>query len=372
MTESTVSADVLVQAASRIPIRNAWYLLLYAWDMASYRGQWRAEAETSPTLLGLLARILASATHQLLRRQLGRAFAIRSRTIRSIRGRIDLSASLKQLTFQRGAAHCTFSELSVDTPKNRILKATLQRLASDPRVCHEKSQVEGSLRHELRGLVRLLEAIPLAPVGPTDFSRLQLGRNDRDYSLPLTICALIHRLEMPTEDVGDQTLFALLRDEIKFHQLFERFARNFCRVHFPDCHVGPETLKWPDELGCELVPAMRTDVTLTTKSLPSQRLVIDTKYYIAALSASFYGTDKLRSDNLYQLYAYLRTQEEESTSHRTASGMLIYPTTKYELCEAMLVQGHRIHLVTVDLSKEWGKIEARLLSLVASGLVSST
>jgi 5-methylcytosine-specific restriction enzyme subunit McrC len=177
---------------------------------------------------------------------------------------------------------------------------------------------------------------------------------------------------MPTEDVGDQTLYALLCDEIKFHQLFERFTRNFCRIHFPECHVHPETLKWPDELECELVPGMRTDVTVTVKNQPCNRLVIDTKYYIAALSASFYGTDKFRSDNLYQLYAYLRTQEDESISHRTASGMLLYPTTSYELCEAMFVQGHRIHLVTVDLSKEWGKIEARLLSLVASGLVSST
>ena len=372
MTTSTVSGDALAEAVSRIPIRNAWYLLLYAWDMASYRGRWTAEAEASPTLLGLLTRNLASATRNLLRRQLGRAFAIRGQTIRGLRGRIDLTASLKRLTFQRGAAHCTFSELSVDTPKNRILKATLQRLASDPRLWHENSQMEASLRHELRGLVRLLEAVPLVPISSTDFSRLQLGRNDRDYALPLTICALVHRLEMPTENVGDQTLFALFRDEIKFHQLFERFARNFCRVHFPECHVRPETLKWPDELGCELVPAMRTDVTLTTKSLPSHRLVIDTKYYIAALSASFYGNDKFRSDNLYQLYAYLRTQEQQSPSHDVASGMLLYPTTSYELGEAMLVQGHRIQLATVDLSQQWEKIEARLLSLVASGLVSAT
>ena len=100
MTTSTVSGDALAEAVSRIPIRNAWYLLLYAWDMASYRGRWTAEAEASPTLLGLLARILASATRNLLRRQLGRAFAIRGQTIRGLRGRLDLTASLKRLTFQ--------------------------------------------------------------------------------------------------------------------------------------------------------------------------------------------------------------------------------------------------------------------------------
>lgn len=370
MTESSVAGDVLAEAAARIPIRNAWYLLLYAWDMASYRGHWPAEVEASPSLLGLLARILASATRILLRRQLGRTFAIRSETIRGLRGRINLTTSLKRLTFQRGSAHCTFSELNVDTPKNRILRATVQRLASDPRLCHEKPQEEAKMRHELRMLGRALEEVPLVTIGSTDFSRLQLGRNDRDYVLPLTICALIHRLEMPTETVGDHAIFGLLRDERKLHQLFERFIRNFCRVHFPGCNVFRETLKWPDELGCELVPVMHTDTTITTKSPPYQRLIIDTKYSVTALGTS-YATEKFKSPDLYQVYAYLRTQEQCSPSHLSAVGMLLYPTTSYELNEAMSVQGHRIRVATVNLSEAWENIETSLLCLITSELSGS-
>lgn len=366
MTENGAVGDVLTEASARIPIRNAWYLLLYAWDMARFRGRWPAEPEASPSLLGLLAHILASATRVLLRRQLGRSFVIRSRTIRGIRGRIDLATSLKRLTFQCGSAHCTFSELSVDTPKNCIIRATLERLASDSRLCHPNPQIEAGMRHELRTLVRALQEVPLVPINSTDFSRLQLGRNDRDYALPLAICALVHRLEMPTETAGDHAIFALLRDDMKFHQLFERFVRNFCRLHFPDYDVRPETLNWPDELGCDLVPAMRTDVTITAKSAPYQRLVIDTKYYATALGTSLYGTEKFRSENLYQVYAYLRTQEHLSPSHRRAAGMLLYPTTSYDLDEAMIVQGHRIRLATVDLGEPWERIEACLIGLIAS------
>jgi hypothetical protein len=47
---------------------------------------------------------------------------------------------------------------------------------------------------------------------------------------------------MPTEKGGDHAMVALLRDEIKFDQLFERFIRNFCRIHFPDRDVRPESL----------------------------------------------------------------------------------------------------------------------------------
>ena len=46
--------------------------------------------------------------------------------------------------------------------------------------------------------------------------------------------------------------------------------------------------------------------------------------------------------------------------------MLLYPTTSQDLNEAMSVQGHRICVATVNLSKEWETIEARLLALVRS------
>src|SRR5437762_2468921 len=112
------------ETAQAIPIRNVWYLLLYAWDMARWKEQSPFESEPSPRLLGLLARVLAEATPTLLRRQLGRAHAPHSKTIRGIRGRIDFATSLKRATFRNGSIHCDFSERSIDTLKNRILHAT--------------------------------------------------------------------------------------------------------------------------------------------------------------------------------------------------------------------------------------------------------
>ncbi len=360
------ATHLVTKAAGEIPVRNAWYILLYAWDMARWRGRWPVAAEGSPRLLGLLARILSTATRDLLKRQLGRAHTVHHETLRGIRGRVNFAGSLKRLSFEHAEAHCVFPELSIDTPKNRILRATIHRLASDPWLKHVKPEEEAGLRHELRTLVRAMEGVPLVPISSADFSRLQLGRNDRDYAVPIAICALIRRLEMPTEDVGDHALTALLRDEITFHLLFERFVRNFYRLTLQNFEVGRENLDWHDELGCSLVPSMQTDITIVERRPPCRRLIIDTKYSTTTLAATPHGGLRFKSENLYQLYAYLRTQEHRSDAHRSAEGMLLYPTTSQELNEAMIVQGHRVSVATVDLGNKWEAIEERLLALVSS------
>lgn len=62
--------------------------------------------------------------------------------------------------------------------------------------------------------------------------------------------------------------------------------------------------------------------------------MVDTKYYKTTLANGPYGTAKFKSENLYQIYAYLRTQEHRSEAHGSAEGMLLYPTTTHDLDEA--------------------------------------
>jgi len=98
-----------------IPIRNVWYLLLYAWDLARWQDRWSGQSESAPNLLGLFARVLASCTSDLLRRQLGRIIRNRQGEIRGVRGKVDFAASLKRLSFENGRAVCRFPEPTVDT-----------------------------------------------------------------------------------------------------------------------------------------------------------------------------------------------------------------------------------------------------------------
>jgi 5-methylcytosine-specific restriction enzyme subunit McrC len=210
-----------------------------------------------------------------------------------------------------------------------------------------------------------MQGVKLTQIGMSDFNRLQLTRNDQDYFLPITICSMIQRLEMPTESTGDHALVALMRDEITFHNLFERFVCNFYR-----CKLEPEykvhyqqQLAWPDDLKNQYAPAMRTDITLEKRDTKA-RTIIDTKYSIATLVANQRGTEKIKSGDLYQLYAYLRTQEDKGLEYRNASGMLIYPTTGHDIHERMQVQGHLMRIETLNLADPWEDIEKKLCGFV--------
>lgn len=365
MSLARSAVDRCLQAAAEIPVRNVWYLLLYAWDKAKWKDRTFSGSEHAPKLHGLLARILVNTTRELFQRQLGRSYTRRRDEIRGVRGRIDFSATLKSMSLRKGALQCWFSELHVDTLKNRILLATLNRLAISPNLtlAYQPEQ-EKSLRHDLRSLVRMLEDVSLVPINSSDFARLQIGRNDDAYALPLAICELVYKLEIPVETAGDHATASILRNEIKFHNLFERFVRNFYRLHLTTFSVGRETLSWHDELACKYVPLMHTDITLSERCTPHRRVIIDTKYSTTTLVEKNEGTEKFKSENLYQLYAYLRTQEHLSPAHLRAEGMLLYPTTRRDLEESMKVQGHKIRVATLDLAQPWEQIEARLLKLV--------
>ena len=76
----------------------------------------------------------------------------------------------------------------------------------------------------------------------------------------------------------------------------------------------------------------------------------------------------MRSGYIYQIYAYLRSQERHTDPvSLTTSGMLLHPCIGEEFDEAVTIQGHRIRFATVDLAADGLYIRNRLLSLALDG-----
>jgi 5-methylcytosine-specific restriction enzyme subunit McrC len=335
-------------------------MLLYAWGEADAVNRWRGEVEAAPSLDALLASILARLIEQRLRIGLGRGYTLQERTIRGVRGRIDFTGSLKRLDFQRSAAHCRFYDFTLDIPRNQIVRAVLTRLAAIGRFGPNTNLAE-ALRQRLRRIVRDLGDVSVIEPRLETIARETLGRNDGDYRLMLAICELVLRREMPTEAAGYSTSIGIDRDTLTLHRVFERFVASLLRLRLDGWEVSVQKqLSWHAIQVSSHLPVMKVDVLLRNKRT-GRLVVVDTKFTPNSLIVGQYGKEIFDRNHLYQMYAYLRSQEHCSNFHREAEGVLLYPMVAASLSERVILQGHSIRLETVDLTQPWPAIEARIV-----------
>jgi len=128
-----------------IPIRNLYYLFLYAWARFPGGAVGETGIDKSPDLPNLFAKLLSAGTRRLFRRGLDRGYKAFTDELAGPRGRLRLDRMVKETTQRRGTAVCDFDELTHDVLHNQVLKATLTSLAG----C---SDVEKEIRHDLRSL----------------------------------------------------------------------------------------------------------------------------------------------------------------------------------------------------------------------------
>jgi 5-methylcytosine-specific restriction enzyme subunit McrC len=341
--------------ASSIPIENLYYLLSYAWDHYREGEEIDVSSDACPDLPNLLGRVLANGIHRLSRTGFERQYLPRRETTSRLRGRILVAESYRRLTHRRAQMECEFDELDGDTPANRILRSTSDRLLRLP-------ELTPDVRHEVRLARSLLPEATPVKVTDASFHRIQLHRNTRSYRLLLSICRLIHRGLLPEERQGSRRFRDILRDEVTMHRLFEGFVLNFARWHCPGAHVRAMPIDWHgewDEAAGEVLPRMFTDVTV---EWPKRKVILDCKFYQEALVRRD-DRHRLHSAHLYQLNAYLQNKAREP-GWEDVEGILLYPAVKHEFDVRMRLLGHRIRIVSVDLDQHWSDIEADLVSVL--------
>ena len=357
------SIDTIYWTEYGIPIRNLWYMLLYAWNELPIGGSGDLEnIEDAPTLDALLASILMKLMNQRLRIGMGRNYVDEKHLLRGVRGRVNFSDSLKQHTFERGQAYCEFQEYSVNAPKNQIVRSTLMRLIQTGQFGPVKAD---ELRHSLRRLVRDLDGIDLIELKLDFIRRQQLGRNDKDYRLMLAICELILQRQMPSDSSGHHNLPVLDRDALVLHSIYERFVANFYRIHLHGWTITPQKhFHWHENDSSKYLPTMKPDLVLEEKST-GRIVILDTKFTAKSIIENQWGGERFDSHHLYQLYAYLKTQEHLSEQHRQASGILLYPATnQLEISEEIELQDQTLRVESIDLTASWQEIEHALLRLI--------
>jgi 5-methylcytosine-specific restriction enzyme subunit McrC len=356
-------AEADIAAEGKIPIRNLWHMLLYVWDARRLKDRWRTQVEDAPSLDALLSSVLAGLLQQRLRIGLDRRYREEESLLAGIRGRIRFRESLKRLTFPHGRAVCRYEAFRANVPMNQIIKSTLARTIQVGSFGPDRARAE-ELRANLRRLVRTLEGIDVIELKADGIRRQRLGRHDADYAAMLSICQLLLDRQQPTERQGTGMLPGLDRDAMTLAKIYERFVAKFYLFHLHDSwDIRPQSkIEWPADTPSPHLPVMFPDLSMQHKE-SGRLLVLDTKFTPHLLVPGQWKNLTFDRSHLFQMYAYLRSQENQPPHHETATGLLLYPTVFHHVEETISIQGHDIGWMTINLNQPWETIEADLLQI---------
>lgn len=342
----------------KIPIRNLYYLLLYAWDVLDIAETVQVSDVPSEHTLDLLAFVLSHATERLMKRGLDREFLETKVQSTAVRGSIDFAESVASGAVMRRQLTCTTDELSSHVLQNKIIKSTINRLVAS-------ENLHSEIRGDLRRLHSRLEGMSEARLSPGIFARVKLHRNNRDYQVLMSVCRLVYENCGIDSATGNVAFFDFTQDEKKMRVLFEAFVRNFLRRKLQgDALVGARQCEWHDKRGSpdvlEFLPTLNMDVIIDR----GHRIqVIDTKF-TDKIFTEWRGKQRFRTSHLYQLFSYV----ENLSGHRpksSISGMLLYPQVGSETSMRFSMKGRQYHVASLNLNDHWQAIENRLLALSA-------
>lgn len=158
---------------------------------------------------------------------------------------------------------CRFEELSIDSPRNRYVRAALDtvgKLVRKPKLAHRCR----SLAHGLR-----LQGVVGEPPTRQQISSERFGRHDQADRPVLAAARLAMDLALPTEEAGLNALLDPQRCVHWLRRLYEKAIGGLYRFHLDDADWVVNTgkpLSWPIEEAtagiAQVFPFMRTDIVL--------------------------------------------------------------------------------------------------------------
>ena len=348
-----------------IPIRNLWWLLWYASELA-------VEPDYAPhgieSAIDRLPQVLIELFLPELERKLHRPLAVehlpQQAVVAQVRGRIQVLPTLVQQRLLRGQVVCQFSALDYDTAFHRLLLAAVQQAGA---WASDRTQ-----QGQCRQLTQQLQRFGVTTLTPRQalahLPRLSGIRERIDRRL-LLIAELLLRLGLPHPNDSCSEISQPIQDATSLRRLFEKAIAGFYRAVLDPQQWKVKTGQhwhWPVEAQssgmASILPRMKTDIVLE-HTFPPHRIVIDTKL-TALLKPGWYRERTLHSPYLYQLYAYLRTQEGRGDLlAETATGVLLHPVVAENVDEWLVLHGHCLRFKTVDLGQSLTEMRAQLLSI---------
>lgn len=325
-------------------------MLSYAFQVLSEQGYKSIETEQFDNVAELCAAILSKGVSLQLKRGLGREYIEDTESLSSVRGRIEISESIKTRSLLKRQLICSYDDFSENSYMNRIIKTTMELLL--------RADIANARKKELRKLLVYFGNVDLLDVHTINW-KIQYNRNNQTYRMLISICYLVIKGLLQTNTDGTTKLMDFL-DEQRMCRLYEKFILEYYRKEFPKITVNASQIPWAlDDGMSDMLPVMQTDIML---SYGSRILIIDAKYY-AHTTQTQYDIHTLHSANLYQIFTYVKNKEAELANvPHEVSGMLLYARTDEAVQpnNSYHMSGNRISVRTLDLNCEFSEIAMQL------------
>ena len=329
-------------------------MLSYAFQILNEQGYKNLGTESFNNTGDLCAAILIRGISYQLKRGLGREYIPETDTISAIRGKIEITESIKNQSMIRNQMVCTYDEFSVNSPLNQIIKSTVLLLL--------KSDIAKTRKKELRKLMVYFDEVSAIDVRTINWS-IHYNRNNQTYRLLITTCYLVIKGLLQTKGDGSVKMMDFL-DEQRMCRLYEKFILEYYKKHYPQIKTAASQIEWALDDGISaMLPTMQSDIMLSNKSKEADKtLIIDAKYY-AHTTQTQYGVHTLHSNNLYQIFTYVKNK---ATKGGIVSGMLLYAKTDEEIYpdNEYQMSGNHISVKTLNLFSDFTEIAAQLDTII--------
>lgn len=316
-------------------------MLSYAFSILKEYGYKNVEVEEFNNIAELFASILCKGVSNLSKKGLGRNYIPKEAMISSIKGKINVTESIKTMSILRNQLVCIYDDFSINNVNNKIIKSTLILLL--------KSDVSEKIKKDITNSLVYFTEVDEIDLSRVDWT-MKFNRNNREYMMLISICKLVVKGLIQSRNEGSYKLMDFL-DEQRMSRLYEKFILKYYQKHHPNISVSSPYINWQlDDEYDLMLPTMKTDVVL---SHGDETLIIDAKYYSKSTQENF-KKHSIHSSNLYQIFAYVKNQSL-AEPNKKISGMLLYAKTDNSMLEASdyNMSGNKISVRELNLNQDF-------------------
>ena len=353
-----------------VKVRNFYYLLAYAFndEKIYFEDNEKFGSEAMENIYDLFSIVLYIRLKKILQQGTYNEYVEYNEDLPYIKGRIDILNTIRSNSLKmKNRVICNYEDYSENNLINKIIKTTIYYLLN--------CDIMKNNRIRLKKLYYIFENVELIN-DPTNilWNNIKFNNLNNKYIVIIRICKFILNNLIINKD-SEKEEFSKVDDNQAYHELFERFIRNYLNIYYKKYRKNPvsldvkrDTMEWDiDEekynVNKKYIPTMHTDVTISKNDKVK---ILDAKFYSHILSnKGINGSNALRinTNNWYQMFSYVMNKKwkmERRYKKPKISGMILYASTGNEFNNFKVdvsIHDIKMQVKVIDFTQEFGNPE---------------